>query len=46
MRAVTQGQAAEIAGLSRRDFIDALESFGVTAFQYDAEEIVREARGG
>lgn len=40
---LSQGRAAEVAGLSRRDFIDAISRFGVTPFQYDAEEILGEA---
>ena len=46
MRRVSQGRAAEIAGLSRREFIDALGRFGVSPFQYAAAEISKEARGG
>ena len=46
LKLVSQGRAAEIAGLSRREFIDALGRFGVTPFQYGADEIIREARGG
>jgi predicted HTH domain antitoxin len=42
MKMVSQGRAAEIAGLSRREFLDALGRFGVTPFQYDAEEVVGE----
>lgn len=45
LKAVSQDRAAEIAGLSRREFLDALARFGVTPFQYDADEIVREAEG-
>src|SRR5437870_1843002 len=44
MKIVSQGRAAEIAGLSRREFLDALGRFGVTPFQYDADEIVLEIR--
>ncbi len=46
MKWVSQGRAAEIAGLPRREFLDALVRFGVSPFQCDAQEIVREARGG
>ena len=35
LRAVSQGNAARIAGLSRAGFIDALGRHGVTPFQYD-----------
>ncbi len=41
---VSQGRAAEIAGLSRSEFIAALARFGVSPFQYSAEEIIEEAR--
>jgi predicted HTH domain antitoxin len=40
---VSQSKAAEIAGLSRRDFIAELTRFKVSPFQYSADEIVREA---
>ena len=43
MRAVSQGRAAEIAGLSRSEFLDALGRFGVTPFQYGADELLAEA---
>lgn len=43
-RAVTQGQAAEMAGLACADFINALVRAGVSVIQYDsAEEILAEA---
>ena len=44
MRVVSQGRAAEIAGLSRAEFITALARFGVSPFQYSAEEIIEDAR--
>jgi predicted HTH domain antitoxin len=44
MQLVSQGRAAEIAGMTRREFLDSLERFGVSPFQYDAGEIVREAK--
>jgi len=37
------GAAAEIAGLSRSEFLTALGRFQVTPFQYSAEEIREEA---
>jgi predicted HTH domain antitoxin len=40
---VSQGRAAEIAGISRREFIDALARFRVPVFQASADEIVQEA---
>jgi len=43
LKLVSQGRAAEIAGISRAEFIDALGRFGVTPFQYDADELLGEA---
>jgi predicted HTH domain antitoxin len=39
---VSQARAAEIAGLSRAEFLAALGRFGVTPFQVTAEELIRE----
>jgi len=44
MHIVSQGRAAEIAGLSRAEFIAALSRFGVSPFQYSADEILEDAR--
>jgi predicted HTH domain antitoxin len=47
MGRLSQGRAAEIAGLSRAEFLQALGAYGVSPFQYGAEEILSEAnRGG
>ena len=43
MGIITQGLAAEIAGLSRSELIGTLGRFGVSPFQYGAEEIGFEA---
>ncbi len=43
LRKISQGRAAEIAGLSRAEFIDALGRYGVSPFQQTADEIVRDA---
>jgi predicted HTH domain antitoxin len=43
---VSQAKTAEIAGLSRADFLAALKRFGVTPFQVDAEGLVEEVNGG
>ncbi len=40
---LSQGRAAEVGGLSRSEFIDSLGRFGVSPFQYGADEIVAEA---
>lgn len=39
---ISQSKAAEIAGLSRAEFINALNRFKVSPFQYSADEIVAE----
>lgn len=44
MAEVSQGKAAEIAGLTREGFIGALYRFKVSPFQYTAEEVIRELR--
>jgi predicted HTH domain antitoxin len=43
---ISQGKAAEIAGLSRADFLNALKRFGVSPFQANADELVGEVNGG
>lgn len=43
LKLVSQGRAAEIAGLSRSEFLDALGRFGVSPFQYEADELLAEA---
>ena len=39
---VSQAKAAEIAGLTRSEFISELARFKVTPFQYSADEISQE----
>ena len=41
---VSQSKAAEIAGISRSDFLSELARFRVSPFQYDAEELIRESQ--
>ncbi len=43
---VSQGRAAEIAGLSRAAFLDALARYGVTPLQASADEVVEEVLRG
>ncbi len=43
---LSQGRAAQVAALSRSEFIDALGHFRVTPFQYSAEEIAGDATRG
>jgi predicted HTH domain antitoxin len=40
---VSQAKAADIAGISRAEFLQALHRFGVTPFQTTAEELMAEA---
>lgn len=40
--AVSQGKAAEISGLTRAEFINALTRYKVSPFQYTAEELIEE----
>ncbi len=41
---ISQAKGAEIAGLSRSDFITALSEAKVSPFQYSAEELEQELR--
>ncbi|WP_295396311.1 UPF0175 family protein [uncultured Thiodictyon sp.] len=43
IKQVSQGRAAEIAGLSRSEFIDALGRYCVSPFQQMADEIIQDA---
>jgi predicted HTH domain antitoxin len=45
MQTISQSKAADIAGVSRIEFLKALDRFDVTPFQYSAEEIIREVEG-
>lgn len=42
---LSQGKAAEVAGLTRAEFIAALTRFRVSPFQYTAEELREELAG-
>ena len=42
MRTISQAKAAEIAGISRAEFLTALGKFNVSPFQYAAEEVILE----
>jgi predicted HTH domain antitoxin len=47
MERVSQAKAAEIAGLSRAEFLTALAQYGVSPFQYQtADDLVSEVEGG
>jgi predicted HTH domain antitoxin len=43
LKIVSQGRAAQIAGISRAEFLDALGRLGVSPFQYGPDEIAEEA---
>lgn len=40
---ISQSKAAEVAGLSRAEFLTALSQFSVSPFQYNAAEIKTES---
>ncbi len=40
---LSQAKAAEVAGMSRSDFLLALARYGVSPFQYDANDIIQES---
>ncbi len=44
MGALSQGKAAELAGLSRAAFLSELSRFGVSPFQETAEEILESVK--
>ncbi|MBM4031980.1 MAG: UPF0175 family protein [Planctomycetes bacterium] len=46
MRRISQCKAAELAGVSRQEFIDALADFGVSPFQITPDELSEEVRRG
>lgn len=39
---LSQGKAAEVAGLTRAEFIDALARFRVSPFQFTAQELAED----
>ena len=43
VRRVSQGRAAEIAGLSRSEFSDALGRYVISPFQQTSDELVQDA---
>ena len=43
LKLLSQERAARVAGLSRAEFLDALGRFGVSPFQYGADELLEEA---
>lgn len=43
---VSQSKAAEIAGVSRAEFLEALKRFDVSPFQVNAAELIHEVEHG
>lgn len=43
MGEVSQEKAAELAGLCREDFLNALFRYNISPFQYSANEVLQEA---
>jgi predicted HTH domain antitoxin len=43
---ISQSKAAAIAGVSRTEFINALNRFGVTPFQVTSDELIQETKNG
>jgi predicted HTH domain antitoxin len=43
---ISQAKAAEIAGLSRAEFIRVLDRFGVSPFQSSLDELIEESSNG
>ncbi len=41
---ISQGRAAEIAGVTRAGFIDAISRYRVSPFQYTRDELIEEMR--
>lgn len=47
LQILSQAKAAEVAGISRAEFLSALTRFGVTPFQYEsADELLSEVING
>lgn len=42
MGELSSGQAAELAGITKREFIESVGKYGVSIFQYTAEELDRD----
>lgn len=39
MGELSSGQAAKVVGITRREFLESAGKYGVSIFQYDAEEL-------
>ena len=42
---ISQAKAAEVAGVSRAEFLTALTRLEVTPFQYNGDDLTREVKG-
>ena len=42
MGELSSGQAAKLAGVTKREFIESVGRYGVSIFQYSAEELERD----
>ena len=42
MGELSSGQAAEMAGITKREFLESVGSYGISIFQYDADELERD----
>lgn len=45
-RLISQAKAAEIAGVSRAEFLSALGRLGVSPLQYGSDEVIQEVQRG
>lgn len=39
---LSSGQAAKMVGITRREFLESVGRYGVSIFQYDADEVMRD----
>jgi len=46
MERISQAKAAEVAGISRAEFLTELNRFQITPFQCTADELIQEALNG
>jgi predicted HTH domain antitoxin len=46
MGMISQSKAAEVAGVSRAEFLTALARFSVSPFQYNVQDILNETKDG
>ncbi len=42
MGKLSSGQAAELAGITKRKFLETVGKYGISIFQYDVEELERD----